>query len=209
MSSAPTEVDFEIIRGSTFETYVRWETEPFMFARIASVSAEGPLRIVTQAPHGMVDGWRVAIVGAAGLEELNACHAPPRERDFLRVKFIDATTIELNDLASEAFPGRRRSNVGTLQWYSPHEIAGYIFRMSIKNRVGGTVLLTSLDNGAIDLDPDDSLKHIRIRIEATDTEPLDWLRGVHDLEAEAPDGTVHPIVTGCTSVSQEVTTPIV
>lgn len=207
MSNGPTIHDLCMRRGSTFRETVRWECEPFKFAQIASIANSGPVRVATQAPHGIVQGWRVAVVDAQGLTDLNAASNPPRDSDFRRASVIDETTIEFNPVSGGQF-GRHRINTGFLQWYSPHDLVAYTARMSVRSKVGGPVLLTSLDAGPITITLDDVAKTITLEISAAATEALDWKAGVYDLELESPEGEVFAILAGRISVESEVTTPL-
>lgn len=195
-----------IRKGRTFEKVVRWETEPFKFAVIQSISNGAPVAVTTSGPHGIPNGWRVAVVDALGLTELNAEHNPPGEKDFRRATVVDTDRIEINPLSAASF-GRHRGGTGFLQWYTPHDLGGYVARMSVKNKVGGAVLLTSLDGG-IGIELDDAIKTITLRIDAAVAETLAWKAGVYDLELESPDGDVTVILAGPITAEQEVTTPI-
>lgn len=192
-----------IVQGSTFSQTLRWETLPFMFAKIAAISNTAPVRITTQASHGILDGWRVAVVDAEGLTELNAASNPPKTSDFHQATVVDTTHIEFNPISAAGFEAY--TSDGYLQWYTPHTLAGYTARMAIKNKVGGTVLLSlTTENGGIELD--DSAKTITLNISATDTAALTWTTGTYDLEMVSSTGVVTSLMTGSVSVTKEVTT---
>ena len=159
------ELDIEIIQGKTFEKVLRWETEPFLFTAILGMSNTAPVRITTGV-HGIPDGWRVAVVDAAGMTELNAASNPPKSADFRRATVVDTTHIEFNPISAGNY-GTWTSG-GYLQWYTPHDLTGYTARMAVKDKVGGTELLAlTTANNRITID--DSAKKIDLKISATDT----------------------------------------
>lgn len=196
--------DHAIRRGITFREVVTWETPPWRSVRIAAIQNEPSTRIVTQEPHGLTPGWRVAVVGARGLEKFNVRGETPTAAELRRITVIDPTTVAF-DGVSAVDCGHHRPNTGWLQWYSPHDMLGYAARMAIRRRAGGELLhlMTSgIDAGIV---IDDSLKTITLQIDAGTTELFDWRAGVYDLELESPEGDVFAILAGCVSVVQEIT----
>lgn len=196
------ELDIEIIQGKTFEKVLRWETEPFLFTAILGMSNTAPVRITTGV-HGIPDGWRVAVVDAGGMTELNAASNPPKSADFRRATVVDTTHIEFNPISAGNY-GTWTSG-GYLQWYTPHDLTGYTARMAVKDKVGGTVLLSlTTENGGIVIDA--SAKTITLAITATDAAALTWTSGVYDLELVSTTGVVTQLMYGSISVTKEVTT---
>lgn len=192
-----------IIQGATFSQTVRWETLPFMFAAISAISNTAPVRITTTGAHGILDGWRVAVVDAEGLTELNAANNPPKTSDFHQATVVDTTHIEFNPISAAGFEAY--TSDGYLQWYTPHDLTGYTARMAIKNKVGGTVLLSlTTENDGIVINA--SAKTITLEITATATAALTWTSGTYDLELISPTGVVTSLMTGSVSVTKEVTT---
>lgn len=203
--SEPTFAPLKILQGRTFRKVARWESERFVIAAIASMSQSGILQITTAAPHGIPDGWRVAVVDAKGMTEVNAGNNPPKERDFHETNTVGADAIEINAISSAAF--RAYTSGGYLKWYAPHDLTGYTARMSIKDRVGGSLLLSlTTENGGIVIDPTEHV--ITLQIAATETDALNWSSGVYDLEMVSPTGEVTCIFTGTVAVEKEITTPI-
>ena len=200
---AATSFDLVIERGRTLEQVVRWETEPFKFAPIKNISNSTPVVIETINPHGIPDGWRVAVVGAKGLTSLNAVGNPPKPKDFVRASAKTVTAIELNSLSTELEDTYQSG--GSLQFYTPVPLDGYTARLSIKNKVGGNLLLSmTTANAKIVLDT--AMYLITLKLSAAETAALTWSKGVYDLELESPLGTVTAILTGTVSVTAEVTT---
>ena len=205
--AAALQHDIEIRRGATFVLPVRWETEPWLYAAIASISLTAPASI-TSAAHTIPDGWNVAVVDAKGLTQLNAKNNPPKASDMRRATVVSSTVIQFNEISAAAF-GKHQAGSGYLAWMTPQSLAGYTARMQIKDRIGGTVLasLTSLPGGGIVLD--DAVKVIEITITAEQSEAFAWTSAVYDLELVSAARKVTALLEGAVSVSGEVTTPII
>ena len=73
--------DLTIQQGKTFTLVLRWETEPIVYKAITAIAQTAPVRI-TAAGHGLVDGWRAAVVSVKGMAEINAENTPPRGDDY-------------------------------------------------------------------------------------------------------------------------------
>lgn len=205
--AAALQHDIELRRGATFVLPVRWETTPWLYAAIASISLTAPATI-TSAAHAIPDGWKVAVVDVKGLTQLNAKNNPPKASDMRRATVVSATQIEFNEISAAAF-GKHQAGSGYLAWLTPHSLAGYTARMQIKDRIGGTVLasLTSSPGGGIVLN--DAGKVIEITITAEQSEAFAWTSAVYDLELVSAVGKVTALLEGAVSVSGEVTTPII
>ena len=204
--AAALQHDIEIRRGATFVLPVRWETEPWLYAAIASISQTAPASI-TSAAHTIPDGWNVAVVDAKGLTQLNAKNNPPKASDMRRATVVSSTVVQFNEISAAAF-GKHTPSTGYLAWMTPHSLNGYTARMQIKDRVGGTVLLslTSAVDGGITLD--DTGKVIEITITAEQAESITWTSGVYDMELVSAGGVVTALLEGAVAVGTEVTTPI-
>lgn len=201
-----TTKDLTIRKGETFEQVFRWETEPFIVKPITAITRGVSVRI-TAPGHGLVNGWRVAVVSAQGLTVLNARNNPPADdEDFRRATVIDADTIEFNGL-STADEKKPYTSGGALVYFTPHDLAGYTARMSIKDKPGGTLVIPQLTtdaNGGIVID--DSAKTIGVTISATQAAAIAKKAGVYDLELESPTGVVTAIFAGSITFTNEVTT---
>jgi hypothetical protein len=204
--TAALQHDIEIRRGATFVLPVRWETEPWLYAAIVSVTQTAPVSITT-ASHTIPDDWNVAVVDAKGLTQLNAANNPPRPSDMRRARVLSPTQIEFNSISAASYP-RHTANSGYVAWLTPQALAGYAARMQVKDRPGGALLLslTSGANGGITLD--DVNKVIEIVIRADQTEAMAWTSGAYDLELISPGGVVTALLEGAVQVSSEITTPI-
>lgn len=194
-------LDLTIYQGKTFSRVIRWEKEPFVYVPIQAIARVAPAR-VTAAAHGIPDGWRVAVVSAGGMRQINAAHNPPKPREFTRAAVVDPNTVDLNEINAAGFSPY--TSGGYLQFYTPADLTGATARMQIKSRVGGDVLL-SLTSGA-GITVDNASKTITLEISAADTAAITWRTGVYDLEVQDADGTVTGLFFGSVNVTREVTT---
>ena len=194
--------DLTILQGETFQYIIRWETSPVVFKAISGVTLTAPV-VLTVDGHGLPNGWSVAIESVQGTIELNASHTPPWSSDYEKAEVIDANHIRLPNVNASEFSAY--ASGGYIRYNTPQDLSGYTARMTIKDRVGGTTLLSlTTTNGGIEID--DNAKTILLIVEAADTAAITWLRGVYDLELESPGGVVTRLMSGRIMVSDEVTT---
>ncbi len=195
--------DIIIEQGKTFRLIVRWEDERIVYKQITAISQTAPA-VVTAPGHGAPDGWSVAVSAVKGMTQINSTNAPPKDRDYVQATVLTGDTLELNTVNAALYSPY--SSGGYVQYFEPHDLINVTARMKIKNRAGGTTLLSSVGVDAkISVTVDNNVKTITVVINADDTEALTWARGVYDLEAD-DDGTVYALLTGNVTVSKEVTT---
>lgn len=197
-----TKLALEIKKGKTYSRSLRWESQPIIYRPITGVTQTAPVRI-TSVGHGVPPGWRVAIVSVRGMTQINAENQPPLDSDFRPATVIDDDHIEINTINAADF--KSYTSGGYIQFNTPVDLTGYTARMKIKDKVGGTVLLTlTTENGKIELVAVDSI--IRLKLSANETAALTWKKGVYDLELESPTGVVTELLSGEITVVDEVTT---
>ena len=200
--------DFEILIGSTWGYVIRWGTTPIVRKPITNIDLSLGAPRLSVSSHGLFDGWGVAVYGVKSPRQINAVNNPPEGSDYHSATVIDTGTIELNDVTPVDENGQEwpaYTSGGFIQYDTPVDLTGYTARMSIKDKIGGSVLhsLTTENNG-IDIDP--AAKTITLSIPAADTEDFIWSRGVYDLEMVSPAGKVTRIISGRIVLSREVTT---
>jgi hypothetical protein len=195
-------LNLKIVQGKTFQRVVRWEKEPFLFKAITAISKTAPARL-TVTGHGLTDGWRVAPVSVLGMRQINAPDPQKlRDADFHRATVIDANTVDLNTVNAAGFS--TYTSGGYLQFYTPASLDGCTARLVIKNRVGGTVLVTLTHADGITLN--DTAKTIAFVFEAEDSADYTWTTGVYELEIEDASGVVTGLFFGTVTVTPEVAT---
>jgi hypothetical protein len=200
---AATKYDLRIEQGKTTRRIIRWETTPLIYKAISSISNTAPVSI-TASNHLVPSGWRVAVTGVKGMEEINCKGNPPRQGDYHRATYVGPNEITINDISAADYD--TYTSGGYLVYYTPMPLVGYSARMKIKDKVGGTVLeeLTS-DAGEIAIDTNNYT--ITVTVSAAQSEAYTWMRGVYDLEMfiGSPE-EVTAILTGAVLVTKEVTT---
>ena len=197
-------LNLQIRQGETFQRIIRWERPPFIYKPITAISQSGPVQI-TAMGHGLASGWRVAVVTAGGMDEINASHDPPRDNEFHQATMLDGDNVTINDINSSDFS--KYTDGGYLQFYTPVDLTGFTAEIDIKDKIGGNVLMTlNTTNGRILLDQSNHTITLFIGAEDTSSDVLMWKRGVWDLEMTSPTGQVTTLFSGTVSVVKEVTT---
>lgn len=198
-----------IRRGETVDLPIRVESDTLVYKAITAITSSGAARITATA-HDCPDGWRAAVANAGGMREINfpdcADGKPPKDGDMHRAAVIDANTIEFNAINSAGF--RAYTSGGQLVYYAPLDLAAYTgARMDIKDRVGGTVLLSLRSaDGELELDAATDTLWLRLTDEATALLAFD--SGVFDIELTDASGDVKAICSADSTftVLPEVTT---
>jgi len=89
---------------------------------------------------------------------------------------------------------------------APVDLTGASIRMQVRtHKESATALLSvSTDAGGITI-TDAANGEFAVRVEAIDTDDLEFPKGVYDIEIEMPDGTVNRLVEGAVTLSRQVT----
>lgn len=191
--------DFVILQGKTFNPVLRWESAEVVYKTITNILNTAPVRITATA-HGVPDGWRCAVVGVKGMTELNAESSPPKPKDYWQATVVDANTVEFNRVNATGF--KPYSSGGVLQFNKPVDLTGATARMVVKDKVGGTTLLTlTTANGGVEIDT--VTNTVRLNVSATDTGSIAWKKGVYEIEVEQ-SGEVRSLLTGNITVQKEI-----
>lgn len=197
------EKDLDIWQGKTLQHLLRWEAPPYNYKPITGIQLVAPVRI-TCVGHGLISGWRSAVVSVKGTKEINAKNTPPSlDTDFHQVTVIDSDTVEINTVNAADFTAY--ASGGYLQYLTPVDMTGYTARLVIKNKAGGVeILVLNTENGRITIN--NSTHTIALYISATDTAALAKGKGTYELEMVSPSGVVTPIMYGAVTIKQEVAT---
>lgn len=210
-----TKKTLNIVRGKTLRLVIRWETTPVVSKAITAISLASGFPRLAVASHGIPNGWRGYVVSVQGMKQINAENNPPRSSDYKELTVIDANTLELNGIVPIDDSGREwpaYTAGGFVQFNTPKDLTGQTIRVKIKDRVGGTVLLSTeaVDSplNLITAVADNATKIIQIGIAASTTEDLVWDKAVWEVEAESSTGVVDPIISPSpVVVGDEVVTP--
>lgn len=204
-----------IVRGKTLSLVIRWEQRtPIISKAITAISFATGFPRLTVASHGIPDGWRSAVVRVAAPKEINSKNDIPRTSDLRETTVIDANTIEYNGLVpvTDGRDWSAYTTGGFVQYHTPKDLTDYEIRVKVKDRVGGTVLLsTELGDAPLNVITavaDNATKSITIEIPALDAEGITWSKGVWEVEGESSTGRVESIIAPSpVTVGDEVVTP--
>lgn len=190
-----------LIRGKTYAQVLRWEDTTLVYKAITAITQAAPVSITATA-HGVKDGWRVAVVSAGGMTDINARYSPPAASDYQPAAVVDVNTIELNKVNSSGYDAY--TSGGYLVYKTPINLSSYTARMQIRQSAGGTLYETlTTENGGITLDATENT--ISLLISDSATEAYTWSRGKYDLEMISPAGRVYLLMRGNVRVESEVT----
>lgn len=188
----------EIRQGKTFSETVRWSARPFITKAISAITRAAPAQITTATPHGLVDGWLVALASVGGMRQIKCKQYPPEEDEYREATVIDTTTFTLQDVDSSEFSAFTAG--GFVHYRTPVPLAGYEGRLTIRGTVGGTALVSLTSNPAAGIVIDDTEKTITITISATATAALEPGVGVFELEMQSAGGVVTQLLYGTVSI---------
>ncbi len=134
---SPIKKDLTILQGRTFSYPLKWEIEPIVYKPITGITQSAPC-VVTAVGHGLPDGWRAAIVSVKGMTQINASN-PPKDSEYVVTKVLTADTIELNTVNASEY--KTYTSGGYVQYNTPQDLAGYVARMSIKDKISPTTAM--------------------------------------------------------------------
>lgn len=196
-----TRLNLTIRQGETFTRIIRWETSPFVYKAITAIQQSAPAR-VTAVGHGLKTGWRAAVINVKGMRQINAQNDPVRDYEFMPVTYVDADTVAFNKISSADY--NAYTSGGYLMFYTPVDMTAYTARLTVKDRIGGAILLSLVS--PTDIVIDNTEHTITVTIAASATTLLTFTKGVYDLEMVSPTGTVTTVFSGSVVVTKEVTT---
>ena len=187
--------------GSSADIQIRIETDEIVFALIASISRSAPARVVTQAAHGLLDGWRASVIDAKGMVAINDVRPTS-------VSVVDTTTIDLDGVSTLGMSAHTADS-GALKWYAPKDLSGYTgARMDLKRAVGATAVLSlHTDDGTLEIDAASSSVWIRLPATALSdagVPPRDYYFDIELIRADGVDAIC--AATSTVTVLPEITT---
>ncbi|MFZ4537159.1 hypothetical protein [Propionivibrio sp.] len=198
--------DIALVQGKTFTDIIRWSSSPIVRRAITGISVATGAPIIAIDTTGLPDGWPVCIVGVKGMTALNVADPEKiKDAEYHEATVLGATSVELNEINGADF--KAWISGGFVQWNTPVDLTGITARQDIKDKVGGTVLLSlTTENGGITIDT--SRKTFKRTIAASVLAAANWSKGVFDFEAVSNDvePVVTALVTGKVTLSKEVTT---
>lgn len=192
--TSPVKLNLKIYQGSTFRRVLRWESSTKVYVPITNITKSAPV-VITAANHAAPLGWRVKVVGAGGMKEIN-------QLDYQIVTDKTTDTVTLNQINSLGFS--TYTSGGVLEYNRPVDLTGYTARMQLRAKLDSDTVLHSLttENGGILLD--DVTKTITMYIPDETTQAFTFKAAVYDLELIS-GGEVTALASGSITLVREVT----
>jgi len=194
----PAKLNYKIYQGSTFQESYRWESETKVYVPISAIAKSAPCVITTTQAHAIPQGWRVRVVGAGGMKELNSVGDA-----YHLVTSVTDSTVTLNQVNSLGYTVYTTG--GVLEYNQPVPLTGYNARMQIRETVDSPTTLYSTTSIAGELTVDTTLNTIMITIPASVTQAFDFTTAVYSLELYTAAGLVVPFLAGNLTLVPEVT----
>jgi hypothetical protein len=194
--SCQNKQDFCIGAGETFQPVLRWGSEVLISKPITAISQAAPA-VVTAVGHAVPDGWRVAVVSAKGMTQINAENFPPRGTDWQKATVLTVDTVQLNKVNSADYAAY--SSGGFLVYNTPVTLAGMTGVFTIRDApLTGTVLATLTSSPAAGLTLNDTTKQI---LPVLATAALTWTTGYYDLELTDTGGKITQLLSGVITIN--------
>lgn len=189
--------EITIRKGSTFSLPVMWASQQVTRKPITAISLTSGAPRIEATGHGLPNGWQSWVTRAKGMTQINAENTPPRDSDMRIGTKISSDIVEFNDISPVDDNGKEwpaYTGGGFLEYNTPVDITGYTADLTIKDKIGGTVLASTKVSLAplniITATVDAANYVINLEISAAATAALLWKKGLADLEMTSPTGKV-------------------
>jgi len=195
----PAKINYKIYEGSTFSETYRWESQTKVYVPIQSISKTAPCVITTQNAHTIPVGWRVRVVGAGGMKEINNVS----DDSYYLVTAATSTTITINSINSLGYTAHVAAT-GVIEYNEPIPLNNYTAVLQIRETIDSTTVIheANTTNGQITINNTD--KTVSLVIPAATTRDFDFTTAVYSLELT--QGTVViPFITGNLTLVREIT----
>lgn len=196
----PAKINYKIYQGSTFQETLRWESEIKTYVPISAISKAAPCVVTTTTAHSIPINWRIRVVGAAGMKEINSLS----QEAYYLATGVGTNTLTLNQVNSLSYTAY--TSGGVVEYNTPVSLVGYTAQLQIRENIDSTTIIhemTSATNGGIKLNLNDST--IFLSIPASVTRNFTFDTAVYSLELTSSGGTVIPFMSGNMSLVREVT----
>jgi hypothetical protein len=210
-----TKQTLNIVRGKTLSLVIRWEDASLVVAKpITAISFASGFPRLTVTSHGVTDGWRGYCTSVQGTKQINT--EDPSRPKLRETLVIDPNTLEFNGWNPVDDNGRdwaAYTSGGFFKYNTPKSLANKTVRVKVKDKVGGTVLLsTEVGDAPLNLitaTVDDAAKTITVVASDLTTQAITWDKGVWEVEAyDTAALTTEPVIAvSPVVVSDEVVTP--
>jgi hypothetical protein len=193
----PAKINYKIYQGSTFQETYRWESETKVYVPIQSIAKAAPCVITTQSSHSIPPGWRVKVVGAGGMKEINNVGD-----SFYIATSVTGTTAVLNQVNSLQYS--TYTSGGVIEYNQPIDLAGYSARMQIRETVDSPTIIHEATTANGQLTVNNTDKFIQLTLLGNVTQSFGFTTAVYSIELYSGNNVI-PFINGNLTLVQEVT----
>ena len=200
----PARLNYKVYQGSTFKEIYRWESQTKVYVPIQLISKSAPCVITTQNNHQIPEGWRVRVVGAGGMKEINTVS----ENDYYLATSTTLNQVTLNKVNSLNYT--TYTTGGVIEYNDWVALTDYKARMQIRPELASTSVIYEATSVSGQIVIDDLIyKTITLTIPAQDTRDFNFDTAVYSLElykdTGPSSGEVITFLQGNLTLVREVT----
>lgn len=207
-----------IVRGKTLVQIINWANGDLRVSKpITGIDLSAGFPRLAVAGHGLPNGWPTGVVAVKGMKQINSTVRSDGsfdERTCYRVTVIDANTIELNGVTPVDDNGVEWPayvSGGFVIYDTPMDFTSYTPEVVIKDKIGGTILLSSRVADAplnlLTATKDNATKQVIVTIPADVAAAITWKKAVWEVEMRASAADVKSLIAPSdVTVGDEVVT---
>jgi hypothetical protein len=193
----PAKINYKIYQGSTFQEVYRWESQTKVYVPVQNIAKSAPCVVTTSEPHNIPQGWRIRVVGAGGMKEINSVG-----EQFQIATEVTDSTITLNQVNSLQYTAYISG--GVVEYGQPVDLAEYSARMQIRETVDSPTVIYEATSQSGQIILNNQEKTITITLLANATSQFNFTTAVYSLELFNGNNVV-PFLVGNLTLVPEVT----
>jgi hypothetical protein len=193
----PAKINYKIYQGSTFQEVYRWESQTKVYVPIQNIAKSAPCVVSTSEPHNVPQGWRIRVVGAGGMKEINSVG-----EQFQIATEVTDSTITLNQVNSLQYT--TYTSGGVVEYGEPVDLADYSARMQIRETVDSPEVIYEATSASSQILLNNTSKTITLTLLGNVTSEFNFTTAVYSIELYNGNNVI-PFLIGNLTLVPEVT----